>query len=501
MGGIGQFFGTLFGPIGQIFHFVFYLPIYNVLMLLYEGVHALVPVFPAFAIAIFLLTIIIRLCLFPLTRKQLQSSRAMQALQPEVKKLQQQYKGDQQAFVRAQQALYREHGVSMMGGCLPMLIQLPFLYGLYYSLYTALLAPKSGGHPLPPAEVPAAMLKQINADIYPFLPHLTLHTLPATTFLWTNLASPDPFWILPILAGVLTFLQLRMAQPVRKPTPPGQKQDSTAQAMTSMQYVMPFITVFIGISFPSGLAFYWCISTAFSAVQQYLLTGWGSLFVGIPGMEHLVPAPQDFSVPPARSTSLSSSRALTGDGLSSPRQTGSSGRGIVVDAAPEERPTGLGASLGALRSMLRQLAAPPAASHGSANGNGANGANGAANGNSATGKGRERPAVPFAVTGSAGPESDAENRAATPATPVRQARPDRSGPTLVKPVGSSGGNDAANGKSNSNGTPAANGVGGAGRAAAAKGAGSASAARGGGNSGRNGQAARRRSGGRSKGGR
>lgn len=500
MGGIGQFFGTLFGPIGQIFHWVFYLPIYNVLMLLYEGVHAVVPFFPAFAIAIFLLTIIIRLCLFPLTRKQLQSSRAMQALQPEVKKLQQQYKGDQQAFVRAQQALYREHGVSMMGGCLPMLIQLPFLYGLYYSLYTALLAPKPGGHALPPAEVPAAMLKQINADIYPFLPHLTLHTLPATTFLWTNLAAPDPFWILPILAGILTFLQLRMAQPVRKPTPPGQKADTTAQAMNSMQYVMPFITVFIGISFPSGLAFYWCISTAFSAVQQYLLTGWGSLFVGIPGLEHLVPEPQDFSAPPARTTSLTSGRSTAGDGLSGSRQTGSSARGMVVDAEPpEERPTGLAA----LRSLVRQFVAPPPdTSNGTPGGNGAPGAaSGAKSKGTSNGASREQAAAPFTVTGSAGPASDAENGAATSA---RRARPDRSGPTLVKPAGSnvrSNGSNGSNGnESNGHGAPAANRAGGTAHSVTTKGAGSASGARGGG-SGRSGQAARRRSGGRPKGGR
>lgn len=492
MGGIGQFFGTLFGPIGQIFHFVFYLPIYNVLMLLYEGVHAVAPFLPAFAIAIFLLTIIIRLCLFPLTRKQLQSSRAMQALQPEVKKLQAQYKGDQQGFVRAQQQLYREHGVSMMGGCLPMLIQLPFLYGLYYSLYTALLAPKPGGKVLPPADVPAAMLKQINGDIYPFLPHLTLHTLPATTFLWTNLAHPDPFWILPILAGVLTFLQLRMAQPVRKPTPVGQKPDSTAQAMSSMQFIMPFITVFIGISFPSGLAFYWCISTAFSAVQQYLLTGWGSLFVGIPGMEHLVPAPQDFSVPPARSTSLTTSRGAVNDGLSNPRQAGSSARAFVVEAAPpDDRPTGFGA----FRTMLRQLAAPPSSTaNNDAPANGSS--NGAARSN---GKSNRKNDTNDTSADEATPSIDAQIDEIRAATAGRRNRPDRSVPTLVKPAGSNGG---SSGRSNGNGVPSANGTNGAARAAASRGAGNAPARGGsggggsGGKSGRSGQSARRRSGGR-----
>jgi YidC/Oxa1 family membrane protein insertase len=539
VGGIGQFFGTLFGPIGAIFHAVFYLPIFNVLMLLYQGVHAVAPGLPAFAIAIFLLTVIIRLCLFPLTRKQLQSSRAMQVLQPEVKRLQAQYKNDPQGLMKAQQALYREHGVSMYGGCLPLLIQMPFLYGLYYSLYTALLAPKPGGHTLPPALVPPAMLHQINQDIYSFLPHLTLHTLPATTFLWTNLATPDPLKILPILAGVLTFIQLRMAQPVRKATPPGQKADATMQTMSSMQYIMPLITVFIGLSFPSGLAFYWCISTGFSAVQQYFLTGWGSMFVGIPGMQHLVPAPQDLSAPAAttaRALNGGSSRALANDGLSPARRNGPSPRGLVIDAEPPPAPRSPG--LGGLRAMLRQLVAPAPAvagngANGNGNGNGAAKVNGNGNGN---GAGRAQPDSAFAVTDSASDASAAESRAATAG---RRNRPDRAGPTLIKPAATAAGisavaastaigtangaatNGATNGNARTNGTNgnartngtngSASGTGKAASpgqstpAAAKNPAGATPAARSGGsgkpaNGGRSGQANRRRSGSRSKGG-
>lgn len=459
MGGILQFFGTLFSPITTIFHYVFYLPIFNILMLLYDGVHGIAPGLPAFAIAIFLLTVLIRVALIPLTRKQLQSSRAMQALAPEVKKLQAQYKDNQQEFIRAQQALYREHGVSMTGGCLPLLVQLPFLYGLYYSLYTALIAPKPGGHPLPAAEVPAAMLKQINGDIYPFLPHLTLHTLPATAFLWTNLAAPDPLKILPILAGVLTFIQMRMALPVRKPAPVGEKPDPTAQSMQTMQFVMPFITVFIGLNFPSGLAFYWCITTAFMAVQQYFLSGWGSLFLGIPGLEHLVPAPQETPALPAR----------PGSGRVTVQEVRNSGRQAGASAVEEDRPTGLGA----LRSMLRQLALPPPnttdatpEASGAATGGKANGkTNGKANGKAASGEDEIQKVINEGIGASA-----------------RRNRSDRSGPTLVKPAGG-GATTGATGASG----------------AAGRGANPARPAQGGqGN--RGGQAARRR-GGRPKGGR
>src|SRR5260221_3968664 len=203
--------------------------------------------------------------------------------------------------MRAQQALSRERGVSPAKGCLPLLIQMPFLYALYFSFNTVLRQPDQ-----------AKMLKAINSDLYPFMPHLTLHTLPSTFFLWANLAAPDPLHIFPILAAILTFLQLRMAMPVKKPQVRGAQADSTAQATATatntMQYMMPAITLFIGLSFPAGLAMYWCVSTLFSAVQQYFLNGnFGSLFVGVPGMQHLVPPPKELTItttptPPTRSS-------------------------------------------------------------------------------------------------------------------------------------------------------------------------------------------------------
>ncbi|HEV2235760.1 MAG TPA: YidC/Oxa1 family membrane protein insertase, partial [Ktedonobacterales bacterium] len=163
MGSIGDFFGALFSPIGTLFHIFFYLPIFNVLILLYRAVSAVVPSWPTFAIAIILLTVMIRLALFPLTRKQLQSTRAMQALAPQVAELKKQFPNDPQGQMRAQQDLYKEHGVSMYGGCLPMLMQMPFLYGIYFSLYTALIPQKVGKV----VETAAVHLGRINHDIYP----------------------------------------------------------------------------------------------------------------------------------------------------------------------------------------------------------------------------------------------------------------------------------------------------------------------------------------------
>lgn len=298
MQSILQFFGTVFGPIGDLLQVLFFHPVYNILMIIYEVINRVFPA-GAFALAIVILTLIIRSALIPLTRKQLQSTRKMQLIQPELKALQQRYRGDPQMLMAEQRRLYKENGVSMYGGCLPLLVQMPFLYALYGAFLNVIHHTKD---PL-----------KLNDTLYPFVPHLT--AFPQTHFFWTNLISPDPWHILPIIAAALTFIQLRMAMPVRKPRQPGENPDPTTQATATTQYIMPLVTLFIGWTFPSGLALYWCISTAFSAVQQYFINGnWGSLFVGVPGMEHLVPEPKDLTPTVTRAPAMASSapaRALT----------------------------------------------------------------------------------------------------------------------------------------------------------------------------------------------
>lgn len=106
---------------------IFYYPIFNVLMFLYWLVRD-------FGLSIVLLTVMVRLALLPMTFKQLHSQRKMMELQPQLNALKAQYGDDKQGFARAQMQLMKENNVSMLGGCLPMLIQLPFLYGLFYAL-------------------------------------------------------------------------------------------------------------------------------------------------------------------------------------------------------------------------------------------------------------------------------------------------------------------------------------------------------------------------------
>lgn len=253
----------------QIFNTIITQPIFNGLMILYH-------LFGDFGLSIVVLTLIIKLILFPLTVKSLKSMKATQALQPKMTEIRQKYKNDQQAQMQALQALYKEHGVSPAAGCLPMLVQLPVLYGLFFALETGL---GSG--------TPQQILNHVNSQLYSFVPHFTAPPdvmLKWFTFInpaWQiSLAHPDPTHILPIVAGIATFVQLRMSQARQAANAPAN--DPTTQSMKMMQYVMPLVTVFIGWSFAAGLALYWTISYIFQAVQQYFVTGWGSL-LDIPG--------------------------------------------------------------------------------------------------------------------------------------------------------------------------------------------------------------------------
>lgn len=253
------------GEIGYFFNIILTFPIFNVLMLLNH-------VFSDLGVSIIVLTLFIRLCLFPLTLKQLRSTKATQAIQPLMADVRKKYAGDQQAQYRAMQALYKEYNINPLSGCLPLVFQMPMLYGLYYALRLAL---PTGGH---------LTVNAVNQYIYPFLPKFSV--LPSFdlrwfTFInhnwWISLANPDPTHILPVLAGLATFAQLRMSQ-ARTAQQPGQKSDMMTQQMRIMSFVMPFITFFIALNFPAGLALYWTTSSLFSMVQQYFVTGWGSLF-------------------------------------------------------------------------------------------------------------------------------------------------------------------------------------------------------------------------------
>ncbi len=258
------------GQIGQLFYYIITLPIFNVLMLLYH-------LFGSMALSIIVLTLIVRLALFPLTLKQLKSTKATQAIQPLIADVRKKYK-DQKEQYAAMQAIYKEYGVNPVAGCLPLLIQLPILYGLFFALREGL-----NTNNLPPAQY----LHDLNQAIYPFLPKFIIP--PDPYMIWfggpINLGHPDPTHILPILAALATFLQLRMSQPRTR----SNTKDAMTQQMAIMQFIMPFVTLFFAWTFQAGLALYWTTTSVFSMVQQYFVTGWGSLAVMPEFLQNIFP--------------------------------------------------------------------------------------------------------------------------------------------------------------------------------------------------------------------
>jgi YidC/Oxa1 family membrane protein insertase len=279
----------------SILQAIFYYPIFNVLMFLNWLVHD-------FALSIVLLTLGIRAAMIPLTRKQLQSQRKMMEIQPLVNQLKEQYKGDQQGFAKAQMQLYKDNNVSMLGGCLPLLIQLPFLYGLFYALKQGL----GNGNPND-----AHNIAGINSLIYPFLKFANL-TMPGGShplntyldwFAWLpwhpmlNLNAPDPTHILPIVAALFTFISVRQMQGSRQmqqmqaargtPSDPkkASQQGMQTQMMGMMSYITPIFTLIFAWQYAAGLALYWTVSTLFGFAQQFYINGWGGTFKGIPRLD------------------------------------------------------------------------------------------------------------------------------------------------------------------------------------------------------------------------
>ena len=185
-----------------------------------------------YGIAIIIVTVLMRIIIFPLTLKQEKSMKKMREIQPEMDKLKEKYKDNPQEFQKKTAELYREAGVNPLGGCLPLLIQLPIFVALYY----------------------AFMGEAIPND---------------AKFLWFTLKRPDKlfmigtfaFNLLPILNVVITFVQQKMM------ATPGQDN----QQMQTMMYMMPIMMLFIFYRMPSGVTLYYLVSGALALLQQYII--------------------------------------------------------------------------------------------------------------------------------------------------------------------------------------------------------------------------------------
>lgn len=222
---------------------VLYKPLYNLLILL-------VWIIPGHSVgwAIILLTILVRLLLTPSSLKAIKIQKKMQDLQPELQKIREQHKNDQQAQTKATLEFYQRNKMNPLGGCLPMLIQLPILLVLY--------------------QVFTVGLNNSRFDLlYSFTPHPDLIN---TVFLGMNLAEPNK-WVLPLITGGLQYLQVQMMQWGKK-TKKDKTQEPTQQEMINkqMNILLPIMTVWIAMKVPAALALYWLTTTLFAIVQQYL---------------------------------------------------------------------------------------------------------------------------------------------------------------------------------------------------------------------------------------
>jgi YidC/Oxa1 family membrane protein insertase len=220
--------------------------------------------------AIILITVVIKLATLPLTRKQLQSQKAMQDLQPKQKELQEKYGKDRQKLSEEQMKLYKEAGVNPMGGCLPLLIQLPILWGLYQALYA----------------VAGTDLVPLAQRAFFWIPDLFFPTLEVGTK-WLGEAFQVQDWgmlfaytSLPIIMLVTQMLVQKMTQ---APKSKGGK-DTQAQMMNQMMFFMPIMFGYITLGLPAGLTLYWTVSNILSIIQQYFVTGWGALADWIPAL-------------------------------------------------------------------------------------------------------------------------------------------------------------------------------------------------------------------------
>jgi YidC/Oxa1 family membrane protein insertase len=185
---------------------------------------------PSYGIAIILLTLIIKLILSPLTAKQINSMQGMQTIQPKIQELQKKYKGNSKKLQEEMGKLYKEMGVNPLSGCLPILIQMPFLVAIFYALRE-----------------------------YPYEEAFK-------SFLWLpSLGSPDPTYIMPILSVISTYAIQKQTSATTATSGAG----ATQQKM--MQYAMPLFIGWISLSFPSGLIIYWVISNVFQLVQQWVM--------------------------------------------------------------------------------------------------------------------------------------------------------------------------------------------------------------------------------------
>ena len=225
----------------ELYNLILYRPIFNLLVFLYNTVS-----FQDIGIAIILVTVIIKLILYPLSVKSIKSQKALQELQPKMEAIKQKHKDNKEQLGRAMMELYKAEKISPMSSCLPLLVQFPFLIAVY-QVFQAGFKPES-----------------LNL-LYGFVQNPG--SINPIAFGFLNMAEKNI--ALAILAGLAQYWASKMLITKKQPAVPGAKDESMTAAMNKqMLYLMPAITVFIGAGLPGGLTFYWFLTTLLTALQQ-----------------------------------------------------------------------------------------------------------------------------------------------------------------------------------------------------------------------------------------
>lgn len=196
-----------------------------------------------YGLSIIIFTVLIKLFMLPLMNAQMKSMKSMQIIQPKIEEIKKKYPNNQEKQNQLTMELYRQHDVNPFMGCLPMLIQLPILFGLF------------------------AVLRDPVTYIFG-----TQEAYAAADqgFFWiTSMTNPDVItvsgfvvpYILPVIAALTTYLDSALMQK-------GQEKNQT---MVTMTYLMPLMILWYGRTFPSGLSLYWAVSNIFSIVQKMIL--------------------------------------------------------------------------------------------------------------------------------------------------------------------------------------------------------------------------------------
>lgn len=178
----------------------------------------------SYGLAIIVMTIIIKAVLYPLTKKQIESSAAMMELQPKMKAIQEKYKNNKEVLNQKMGELYQSHGVNPLSGCLPLLVQMPIMIGIFYGIRD-------------------------------------FQYVGPSSFLWMqSLSVADPIHILPVLSALSTMIQSKQTMP-----------DTGTMQSKIMLYAMPVFIGYISWTFPAGVVIYWIVMNFMQIGQQYLM--------------------------------------------------------------------------------------------------------------------------------------------------------------------------------------------------------------------------------------